>query len=165
MFNTQADKTRYDEFAAYADNDKNQQNGWLAEMNKLNNAMHVNASTSANLENMANGAFLIDEPSGLVEFNKGKLFDGQQQYDDYEAMMDRMDELVNRGVSKDKAAQLVFGTKGMGDTDPNAQYIQMLNQMMQNSAYNPAAYASNNQQPQMSQEELAMLMQMMGAQG
>jgi hypothetical protein len=165
MFNTQADKTRYDEFAAYADNNKTQQNNWLAQMNQLNNTMHVNAATSANLENMSGDRYRIDEPSGLVYFNKGKMPDGQQQYDDYEAMMDRMDELVKRGVSKDKAAQLVFGTKGMGDTDPNAQYIQMLNQMMQNSAYNPAAYASNNQQPQMSQEELAMLMQMMGAQG
>lgn len=165
MFNTQADKTRYDEFAAYADNNKTQQNNWLAQMNQLNNTMHVNAATSANLENMSGDRYRIDEPSGLVYFNKGKMPDGQQQYDDYEAMMDRMDELVNRGVSKDKAAQLVFGTKGMGDTDPNAQYIQMLNQMMQNSAYNPAAYASNNQQPQMSQEQLAMMMQMMGAQG
>jgi cobalamin biosynthesis Co2+ chelatase CbiK len=127
--------------------------------------MHVNAATSSNLENMSNGAYLIDEPSGLVNFNKGKMPDGQQQYNDYEAMMDRMDELINKGVSKNEAAKLVFGSKGMGDTDPNAQYIQMLNQMMQNSAYNPAAYASNNQQPQMSQEQMAMLMQMMGAQG
>lgn len=165
MFNTQADKQRYDEFAAYADNNKTQQNNWLAQMNQLNNTMHVNAATSANLESMSGDRFRIDEPSGLVYFNKGKMPDGQQQYDDYEAMMDRMDELVNRGVSKDKAAQLVFGTKGMGDMDPNAQYVQMLNQLMQNSAYNPNAYASNNQQPQMSQEEMAMLMQMMGAQG
>ena len=105
----------------------------------------------------------IDELKNAFVNNTQVIF--TKQYDDYEAMMDRMDELVKRGVSKDKAAQLVFGTKGMGDTDPNAQYIQMLNQMMQNSAYNPAAYASNNQQPQMSQEELAMLMQMMGAQG
>jgi hypothetical protein len=165
MFNTQADKTRYDEFAAYADNNKMQQNNWLAQMNQLNNAMHVNAATSSNLENMSNGAYLIDEPSGLVNFNKGKMMNGQQPYDDYEAMMDRMDELVNKGVSKDKAAQLVFGSKGMDASDPNEQYVGMLNQMMQNSAYNPAAYASNNQQPQMSQEHMAMLMQMMGAQG
>lgn len=165
MFNTQADKQRYDEFAAYADNNKTQQNNWLAQMNQLNNTMHVNAATSANLESMSGDRYRIDEPSGLVYFNKGKMPDGQQQYDDYEAMMDRMDELVNRGVSKDKAAQLVFGTKGMGESDPNAQYVQMLNQLMQNSAYNPNAYASNNQQPQMSQEEMAMLMQMMGAQG
>ena len=165
MFNTQADKTRYDEFAAYADNNKNQQNSWLAEMNKLNNAMHVNAATSANLESMSGDRFRIDEPSGLVYFNKGKMPDGQQQYDEYEAMMDRMDELVNKGVSEDKAAQLVFGTKGMGAMDPNEQYVEMLNQIMQNSAYSPSAYASRNQQPEMSPEQMAMLMQMMGAQG
>ena len=165
MFNTQADKTRYDEFAAYADNNKMQQNNMLAQMNQLNNAMHVNAATSANLESMSGDRYRIDEPSGLVYFNKGKMPDGQQQYNDYEAMMDRMDELVNKGVSRDKAAQLVFGTKGMDDSDPNAQYVQMLNQLMQNSAYNPAAYASNNQQPQMSQEQMMQMMQMMGMNG
>ena len=165
MFNAQADKTRYDEWAAYADNNAMQTNNWLAEMNKLNNAMHVNAATSANLESMSNGAHRIDEPSGLVYFNKGKLLDGQQQYDEYEAMMDRMDELINKGVSEDKAAQLVFGTKGMGAMDSNAQYVEMLNQLMQNSAYNPTAYASRNQQPEMTPEQMAMLMQMMGAQG
>lgn len=162
MFNSQLDKQNYDEWAAYADNNKNQQNSWLAQMNQLNNAMHVNAATSANLENMSNGAFLTDEPSGLVLFNKGKMPSPDKQYDEYEAMMDRMDELVNKGVSEDKAAQLVFGSKGMGSLDPNEQYMSVLNQLMQNSAYNPNAYAAN-QQPQMSQEQLAMLMQMMGA--
>lgn len=130
-YNLENSKRYYDEMTRKIENDKQVQNEFIAQTTALKNAMDVNAATSANLESMSGNKFLIDEPSGLVFFNKGKDLTGQQSFDEYEAQLQRMNDLMKKGVSADKAAQIIFGGKGMNIQDPGNPEVEMFNQMLQ----------------------------------
>jgi len=130
-YNLENSKRYYDEMTQKIQNDKQTQNEFIAQTTALKNAMDVNAATSANLESMSGNKFLIDEPSGLVFFNKGKDLTGQQSFDEYESQLQRMNDLMRKGVSADKAAQIIFGGKGMNIQDPGNPEVEMFNQMLQ----------------------------------
>ena len=130
-YNLENSKRYYDEMTQKIQNDKQTQNEFIAQTTALKNAMDVNAATSANLEAMSGNKFLIDEPSGLVFFNKGKDLTGQRSFDEYEAQLQRMNDLMRKGVSADKAAQIIFGGKGMNIQDPGNPEVEMFNQMLQ----------------------------------
>jgi hypothetical protein len=130
-YNLENSKRYYDEMTQKIQNDKQTQNEFIAQTTALKNAMDVNAATSANLEAMSGNKFLIDEPSGLVYFNKGKDLTGQKSFDEYEAQLQRINDLMKKGVSADKAAQLIFGGKGMNIQDPGNPEVEMFNKMLQ----------------------------------
>jgi hypothetical protein len=130
-YNLENARTYYDQITQKIQNDKQQQNEFIAQTAQLKNAMDVNAAASANLESMSGDRFRIDEPSGLVYFNKGKKLTGQEKFDEHEAKLARMQELIKRGVSTDKAAQIIFGGKGVDVQDPGDQEAAMFNQMLQ----------------------------------
>lgn len=130
-YNLENARTYYDQITQKIQNDKQQQNEFIAQTAQLKNAMDVNAASSANLESMSGDRFRIDEPSGLVYFNKGKKFTGQEKFDEHNAKLTRMQELMKRGVSADKAAQIIFGGKGVDVQDPGDQEAAMFNQMLQ----------------------------------
>jgi hypothetical protein len=130
-YNLENARTYYDQITQKIQNDKQQQNEFIAQTAQLKNAMDVNAAASANLESMSGDRFRIDEPSGLVYFNKGKLPTGQEKFDEHNAKLTRMQELMKRGVSADKAAQIIFGGKGVDVQDPGDQEAAMFNEMIQ----------------------------------
>jgi hypothetical protein len=130
-YNLENARTYYDQITQKIQNDKQQQNEFIAQTAQLKNAMDVNAASSANLESMSGDRFRIDEPSGLVYFNKGKKFTGQEKFDEHNAKLTRMQELMKRGVSADKAAQIIFGGKGVDVQDPGDQEAAMFNEMLQ----------------------------------
>jgi len=130
-YNLENARTYYDQITQKIQNDKQQQNEFIAQTAQLKNAMDVNAAASANLESMSGDRFRIDEPSGLVYFNKGKDLTGQEKFDEHEAKLVRMQELMKRGVSADKAAQIIFGGKGVDVQDPGDQEAAMFNEMIQ----------------------------------
>jgi len=142
-YNLDNAKRYYDEITQKIENDKQMQNEFIAQTTALKNAMDVNAATSANLESMSGDRFRIDEPSGLVYFNKGKQLTGQEQFDEYEAQLARMNDLMKRGVSADKAAQVIFGGKGMSVQDPGNPEVEMFNELLQQyNMGNPQAAAA-----------------------
>jgi len=142
-YNLDNAKRYYDEITQKIENDKQMQNEFIAQTTALKNAMDVNAATSANLESMSGDRFRIDEPSGLVYFNKGKQLTGQEQFDEYEAQLARMNDLMKRGVSADKAAQVIFGGKGMSVQDPGNPEVEMINELLQQyNMGNPQAAAA-----------------------
>ena len=130
-YNLENASNYYDKITQKIQNDKQQQNEFIAQTAQLKNAMDVNAAASANLESMSGDRFRIDEPSGLVYFNKGKLPTGQEKFDEHKAKIARMQELMKRGVSADKAAQIIFGGKGVDVQDPGDQEAAMFNEMLQ----------------------------------
>jgi hypothetical protein len=130
-YNIENAKTYYDQITNKIQNDKQQQNEFIAQTAQLKNAMDVNAAASANLESMSGDRFRIDEPSGLVYFNKGKKFTGQEKFEEHEAKLARMQDLMKRGVTADKAAQVIFGGKGVDVQDPGDQEAAMFNEMIQ----------------------------------
>jgi len=130
-YNLENASNYYDKITQKIQNDKQTQNEFIAQTAQLKNAMDVNAASSANLESMSGDRFRIDEPSGLVYFNKGKKFTGQEKFDEHNAKLTRMQELMKRGVSADKAAQIIFGGKGVDVQDPGDQEAAMFNEMIQ----------------------------------
>ena len=130
-YNLENASNYYDKITQKVQNDKQQQNEFIAQTALLKNAMDVNAAASANLESMSGNRFKIDEPSGLVYFNKGKDFTGQQKFDEHEAKLARMQDLMKRGVTADKAAQVIFGSKGVDIQQPGDQEATMFNEMLQ----------------------------------
>lgn len=142
-YNLDNAKRYYDEITQKIENDKQMQNEFIAQTTALKNAMDVNAATSANLESMSGDRFRIDEPTGLVYFNKGKKLTGQEKFDEYEAQLARMNDLMKRGVSADKAAQVIFGGKGMSMQDPGNPEVEMFNELLQQyNMGNPQAAAA-----------------------
>ena len=130
-YNLENARTYYDQITNKIQNDKQQQNEFIAQTALLKNAMDVNAAASANLESMSGDRFRIDEPSGLVYFNKGKKFTGQEKFEEHEAKLARMQDLMKRGVTADKAAQVIFGGKGVDVQDPGDPEAAMFNEMIQ----------------------------------
>ena len=142
-YNLENAKRYYDEITQKIENDKQTQNEFIAQTTALKNAMDVNAATSANLESISGDRFRIDEPSGLVYFNKGKKLTGQEKFDQYESQLARMNDLMKRGVSADKAAQVIFGGKGINVEDPGNPEVEMFNELLQQyNMGNPQAAAA-----------------------
>lgn len=142
-YNLDNAKRYYDEITQKIENDKQTQNEFIAQTTALKNAMDVNAATSANLESISGERVRIDEPSGLVYFNKGKQLTGQESFDEYESQLARMNDLMKRGVSADKAAQVIFGGKGMSIQDPGSPEVEMFNELLQQyNMGNPQAAAA-----------------------
>jgi hypothetical protein len=121
----------YDQITQKVQNDKQQQNEFIAQTALLKNAMDVNAAGAYNIEEMAGDRFRIDKPTMAVYFNKGKKLTGQEKFDEHDAKLTRMQELMKRGVSADKAAQIIFGGKGVDVQDPGDQEAAMFNEMIQ----------------------------------
>lgn len=130
-YNVENAKRYYDEITNKVQNDKQQQNEFIAQTAALKNAMDVNAASVYNIEEMAGDRFRIDKPTMTSYFNKGKKLTGQEKFDEHEAKMSRMQELMKRGVTADKAAQIIFGGKGVDVQDPGDQEAAMFNQMIQ----------------------------------
>lgn len=130
-YNLENGKRYYDEITNKVQNDKQQQNEFIAQTAALKNAMDVNAAGVYNIEEMAGDRFRIDKPTMTSYFNKGKKLTGQEKFDEHEAKLARMQELMKRGVTADKAAQIIFGGKGVDVQDPGDQESAMFNQMIQ----------------------------------
>jgi hypothetical protein len=130
-YNVENAKRYYDEITNKVQNDKQQQNEFIAQTAALKNAMDVNAAGVYNIEEMAGDRFRIDKPTMTSYFNKGKKLTGQEKFDEHEAKLARMQELMKRGVTADKAAQIIFGGKGVDVQDPGDQEAAMFNQMIQ----------------------------------
>lgn len=130
-YNLENGKRYYDEITQKVQNDKQQQNEFIAQTAALKNAMDVNAAGVYNIEEMAGDRFRIDKPTMTTYFNKGKKLTGQEKFDEYEAQLARMNDLMKRGVSADKAAQVIFGGKGMNPQDPGDSEADMFNEMIQ----------------------------------
>ena len=130
-YNVENAKRYYDEITQKVQNDKQQQNEFIAQTAALKNAMDVNAAGVYNIEEMAGDRFRIDKPTMTSYFNKGKKLTGQEKFDEHEAKLARMQELMKRGVTADKAAQIIFGGKGVDVQDPGDQEAAMFNQMIQ----------------------------------
>jgi hypothetical protein len=130
-YNLENASNYYDKITQKIQNDKQQQNEFIAQTAQLKNAMDVNAAGVYNIEEMAGDRFRIDKPTMTTYFNKGKQLTGQEQFDEHEAKIARMQELMKRGVSADKAAQIIFGGKGVDVQDPGDQEAAMFNEMIQ----------------------------------
>lgn len=130
-YNLENSSNYYDKITQKIQNDKQQQNEFTAQTAALKNAMDVNAAGVYNIEEMAGDRFRIDKPTMISYFNKGKLPTGQEKFDEHEAKLARMQELMKRGVSADKAAQIIFGGKGIDVQDPGDQEAAMFNEMIQ----------------------------------
>lgn len=130
-YNVENAKRYYDEITQKVQNDKQQQNELIAQTAALKNAMDVNAAGVYNIEEMASDRFRIDKPTMTSYFNKGKKLTGQEKFDEYEAQLARMNDLMKRGVTADKAAQVIFGGKGMSPQDPGDSEASMFNEMIQ----------------------------------
>jgi len=130
-YNLENSSNYYDKITQKIQNDKQQQNEFIAQTALLKNAMDVNAAGAYNIEEMAGDRFRIDKPTMAVYFNKGKKPTGQEKFDEHEAKLTRMQELMKRGVSADKAASIIFGGKGVDVQDPGDQEAAMFNEMIQ----------------------------------
>lgn len=127
-------KKYYDELTQKIQNDKDIQNQAIAQTTALKNAMDMNAAYSYNEEERLDNRYDIDEPSGILYFNKPRRLTGITDPSQFEADLAKVEELKRAGVTADQAARSIFGTKGAGNANQEEADIEALNKILQQQA-------------------------------